>query len=864
VDPSHDAGEEPPAELKLTVRRLAPAGAGLTVLDADADGGADLLVWSAKGAELYLKGESRVDMPALDSLRDVTSAAAADFDNDGLTDLCVTAASGAVLLKNTKGRFEKHGATSLPAGRFEKAVWLDYDHDNDLDLFLLGAKSVLMRNQGSAGFADRTTDFPFVEGEAISAAVFRLVPDTKMQDMVVTYAKGNGVLYRDKLAGVYEAVPLKEIPAGASGLTAADVDNNGWIDVAFTTGQRVVTLLSQDGKWRAVEVSVSGAPTFADLENRGRLDLIAGGQVFRNGGGGRFDSGKQVPGLPNSAAWTSADFNGDGRTDLAGAAADGTVVARNETAVRNNWMRVALNGVKAPKLAPGAEVEVKAGTRYQKKTYDGLPLLFGLRADASIDTIRITWPNGLIQNETKQAVNQNHSYKEEERLTGSCPMIWTWNGREFQFITDVLGVAPLGASSGDGNYFPTDHDEYVQIPADALALRDGKYEVRITEELSEVAYLDQVKLVAVDHPSDVTIFTNEKFQGPPFPPFHLFGVRERAYPVAARDHEGRDVLARLTARDRRYPDAFRRSYSGVAELHALELDFERDAAPQNNAVLVLNGWVDWADGSTFRARAQEQDGGLVMPYLQVKDAGGQWRTVIDDMGIPAGKPKTIVVDLAGKFLAHTRAVRIVTNLCVYWDEIFLAENAASPRVQLTSWSPESANLGFRGFSKVEVHPARKQPEMFFYPQPRPVSNWNPTRGFYTRYGAVEELLEKIDDRFVIMGSGDEVRLLFDAVLLPALEAGWRRDFLLFVDGWAKDSDPNTAYSQNVEPLPFHGMSRYPYPATERYPDSESHRKYREEYNTRPALRLLRGLAGDVPDEKRGVLSRGGRSGPAAD
>jgi hypothetical protein len=92
-----------------------------------------------------------------------------------------------------------------------------------------------------------------------------------------------------------------------------------------------------------------------------------------------------------------------------------------------------------------------------------------------------------------------------------------------------------------------------------------------------------------------------------------------------------------------------------------------------------------------------------------------------------------------------------------------------------------------------------------------------------------------------MGSGDEVRLRFAAAALPPLPAGWRRDFLLKVDGWAKDADANTAFSQSVEPLPFHAMSRYPYPAGERFPDDALHRLYREYYNTRPALRLIRPL-----------------------
>ncbi|MGH9657503.1 MAG: FG-GAP-like repeat-containing protein, partial [Bryobacteraceae bacterium] len=432
------------------------------------------------------------------------------------------------------------------------------------------------------------------------------------------------------------------------------------------------------------------------------------------------------------------------------------------------------------------------------------------------------------------AAGRSVAYKEAPRLSGSCPMIFIWNGREFEFLTDVLGVAPLGASAGDGKYFPVDRDEYVWIPGSKLAARpDGDYEIRITEELREVSYLDHIRLMAVDHPAGVEIVTNDKFKAPPFPEFRLFGVTRRIYPSAARDQAGRDVRSRILRRDRVYPDGFRRSHAGVAERHSLDLDF---AGVGNRGVLVLNGWVDWADGSTFLAAAQESAEGLVTPYLQVKDEAGQWRTVIEDMGLPAGKPKTIAVDLTGKFLSASRQVRIVTNLCVYWDEIFFSEDTGPPPASLAPIRAASAELQFRGFSRPVIHPARTQPETFDYSRRSPASMWNPTPGLYTRYGGVLPLLEAADDRLLIMGSGDELRLRFPAP--PPPRPGWTRDFLLLVEGWAKDGDANTAHSGAVEPLPFRAMSQYPYPAPERFPQSAM----QTEYTTRPALRLLRPLA----------------------
>ncbi|MGD1071524.1 MAG: tetratricopeptide repeat protein [Bryobacteraceae bacterium] len=691
--------------------------AGLATIDATGKGQTDLLVWSSRGVSLYRQGVNFATDSGLGDLKGAIDIAPGDFDNDGLMDLCVLTEAGPLLYRN------------------------------------IGSSPALLRNQGAAGFADRTADFPFVNGRVTSAYKLRVVPDSKAFDLAVFYADHAPVIYRDQLGGHYQAAAFE--------------------------------------------------------------------------------------GKPRDLTQVEADFDADGRLDRVRVAADGIVhFMRNQTPSNRHWIRVQLAGVKSLKTGEDAEIEIKAGRLYRKRFYEGVPLLFDLGSATQADVVRITWMNGLIQNETRQAADKAYKYEEAQRLSGSCPMVWTWNGREFQFITDVLGVAPLGASDGDGSYFPVDHDEYVSIPGKALTPVNGHYDVRVTEELSEVSYLDQVQLYAVDHAADTEIYTNEKFKSPPYPEFRLFGVKHRIYPRAARDDKGRDVLPLILRTDLRYPDQFQRTESGVAERHTLDLDFGA-AAPNAQAVLFLRGWVDWPDGSTFRAASQESKEGLVMPFLQMQDASGKWQTVIRDMGMPAGKPKTIAVPL--RFISKNRKLRIVTNLCIYWDEIFLGEDAAQPVVTQSAAPIQTADLHFRGFSESRIDAQRKQPDTYSYANVSAASFWNPTPGLYTRYGDVRELVGDVDDRLVIMGSGDELALRFAASAFPPLKPGWTRDYLLKVDGWAKDRDPNTAFSTTVEPLPFHAMSVYPYPRNEHFPDDAAHRKYRAEYNTRPALRLIRPL-----------------------
>lgn len=811
---------------------LDPAAAGLTVLDFDGSGQPALLAWSKNGVILLKNGTTPVANTGLENLRNVVSIAPGDFNNDGLPDLAVITTTGVSLYVNRNGRFENFPA-KLPEGNFRKAVWMDFDHDYDLDLFLLGDQSVLLRNDGNAGFSDQTSRFPFVAGRAVDAATFELVPDNNELDMAIQYDDGRTVVYQDQLLGRYQAKTLPGTVQSASGIQAFDLNNDGWPDLIVSTTAGLHLLMNDHGKLidRHIGIKEKGPVAISDLANRSLADIVINNTVYRNNGRGGFLR-STVDGLPPAVAIANADFDGDGRPDLAFITPEGNLeIASNKIATPNHFLTIRLEGVKNLKQPQGAVVEVKAGAWYQKRAYAGLPLLFGLRDYSEVDTVRIVWPNGMVQNEIKQPAGKEFAYKEKPRLSGSCPMIFAWNGKDFEFITDVLGVAPLGASNGDGQFFPTNHREHIKIPGATLHASNGYYQIRITEELREVSYLDKVQLIAIDHPAGEEIFTNDKFKSPPFPPFRLFGVERKLYPLRATDQNGRDVLPRLLKRDFRYVDSFQHNYAGVAELHYLDLDFGK-AAPDDRAVLVLDGWIDWADGSTFMAALQENKDGLIFPYIQVKDANGHWKTVVEDTGVPSGKQKSMVVDLTGKFLSSSREVRIVTNMCLYWDEIYLSEKTAVPSVRLTRIDPESADLHYRGFSRVKIHPQRTQPESFSYAEWSPATMWNPTPGLYTRYGEVRELLTKADDRLVIMGSGDELRLLFNAHHLPPVAKGWTRDFLLLVDGWAKDADANTAYARSVGPLPFHGMSSYPYSKTQHFPDDPAHQEYLRLFNTR--------------------------------
>ena len=256
---------------------------------------------------------------------------------------------------------------------------------------------------------------------------------------------------------------------------------------------------------------------------------------------------------------------------------------------------------------------------------------------------------------------------------------------------------------------------------------------------------------------------------------------------------------------------------------------ERPAA-NARMVLLLTGWTDYAWSSDNLAASQ---GGkaMMLPALQVKDHHGRWQTVIQDIGIPVGRPQTVTVDLTGKFLSSSREIRIVTNMRILWDQILVDVSVHPTPARMVPLDPVKANLRWRGFS-AEVTPDGREPFGYDYEQISFTSPWKVMPGRYTREGDVRELLLKSDDMFVISRPGDEISLSFDAGKLPPLRAGWTRTFLLYADGFSKEMDINSASPDQVLPLPFHGMTKYPYAAPETYPMTATRRAYMEKYNTR--------------------------------
>jgi hypothetical protein len=316
--------------------------------------------------------------------------------------------------------------------------------------------------------------------------------------------------------------------------------------------------------------------------------------------------------------------------------------------------------------------------------------------------------------------------------------------------------------------------------------------------------------MVVDRPHDVEVHPNDKVIPPPFPPSEVWAVLGARSPMRAMDDAGHDVAARLADVDgvKVGPKALRPPpLKGLAEMTTLTLDFGSIDTSRPN-VLVMNGWLHWGGASSNIAAAQNPALGNPFPTLEAMTDDGRWGAVDVIVGAPAGKTKTMLVDLTGKLPPGVTQLRLTWALELHWDRIALAERMNNPvTIELP---PTSALLYHRGVPRM----TRAAPDQPFIPDYDDLLKRPPWRlipeGFCTRYGDVLDLLTATDDRYVIMNCGDACRIEFDVTGLPPVRDGWIREFFLYTDGWDKDMDHNVVTGNTVLPLPVHGQDEQRY------------------------------------------------------
>jgi len=856
-----------------------------TLGDYDADGDQDLFVstWSTNTntSRQYLFNNDHGVFSDIATASGITHSARdlfalfADYNNDGYLDLFLTNINGNKLYKNSGDGSFHPVSTAMDIGidfKGAAAVFADLDLEGDLDLFIAtNSENQLYRNNSDGTFTEIGKNAG-VGGASVTTrdVVFGDFDDDGDIDLFVLNEDGSNQYYDNLRRGYFRDITQNTglVTNNTPGsLANGDYNNDGSLDLFVTdlSGKNHILFRNRgDGTFepdarfnialQSIDQIHAKDVTFFDADNDGFLDLLISGSnknklragsgvrfLYNNGSGEFLNASSLLPDNLGSISQVDvADYDNDGDLDIFMSNSQGEIhLLRNDGGNLNNYLKIRLAGLRTGSsknnyFGIGAKVEVKAGDLYQMR-YMNQPIAhFGLGNRDGADVVRVLWSNGVPQNRLNPERNQ--TLVESQILKGSCPYLYAWNGNEYVFVTDVLWPSalgmPLGIMAGEPLYaFPNSTDEYLMMPGEKVHARDGKYTLQFTTELWESPYLDNINLVVLDHPESLDVYINETFIPPPYPPFRIYSVANKYLPLSAMDQLGNDLRSTLLAQDQKYTMHLTpATYQGITELHDLILHFG-DLGHADSIFLFLHGWLFPTDASINVNISQASLTSLIFPQLQVVDQDGNWKTVIENLGFPKGKNKTMIVDLTEKFIASDYQIRIRTNMQIYWDHIFIATDVTNNNLATINLQPTSADLHYRGFSTVSQKDF-SSPHIPDYYNITTGQKWRDLTGTYTRYGDVLPLLLESDSKYVIMNAGDEISLEFIAADLPDIPENWRRDFLFYNDGWLKDGDLNTAHGQTIEPLPFHGMTAYPYGPDDIYPYNEEFKVYMSTYNTR--------------------------------
>ena len=802
-----------------------------------------------------------------------------DFNYDFKTDLVLAGAGGVRLLKQeSANKFTAVTAqTKLPAtilnGSYTAAWAADIDLDGDLDV-VLGAEQALpgvLRNNGDGSLAEI---HPFAGVSGLRGFVWADIDGDGDPDAALIDGLDKLRVFANERSGQFKERDMPENLALARTVGVGDINSDGVLDLLVLGTDGIIVRVSDksDGQtWETGDVVritddlkflEGGARLFvADLDNNGGLDLLLvsttlpiggftpGALVWLSHQNGSFahpvDRPIEIP-LAPALGFGAADLNADGRLDLLGLTNNGQPIQAINHGTKNyHWQAIRPRAAQTTgdqrinSFGIGGEMEIRAGLLVQKQLVTGPIVHFGLGDQTGADVVRIVWPNGAVRAEFGTRADQ--TILAEQRLKGSCPFLFAYNGKEMKFVKDAV---PWGSAIGlrintIGTARVEATEEWYKIGGDELVPRNGFYDLRITAELWETYYYDQLALMTVDHPAETDVFVDERFV---IPPAKLaITTVEKSHKIAlAVDDSGNNVTDIVSRLDEKYLDNFGRGrYQGVSRDHYVEIDLGEDAPQSGPLWLIAKGWMHPTDSSINVAISQGQDVRAQPLSMEVPDGKGGWIVARPNLGFPAGRKKICLFDLAKVFRSGTpRRLRLRTNLEIFWDSIEWATGLPDTQLKTTRVSPATADLHYRGYSVIDK-PNASSPEVPNYNQFSASKQvWRDLIGYYTRFGDVRELLGKVDDRYVIMNAGDEMSLSFPEQ--PPPPAGWVRDYIFLGDGWIKDGDYNSTFSKTVLPLPYHAKQEYTTPpgkledewVYKKYPDDWQ--KYHTRYVT-PAI-----------------------------
>ncbi|HWN94361.1 MAG TPA: FG-GAP-like repeat-containing protein, partial [Methylomirabilota bacterium] len=767
------------------------------VADLNKDVVPDALVLGDRGVHLYrfATNGTAVETTAFAGLKDFAAVDGlfTDLNFRGDLDLVTRSANGELrVMSNLQNMYFVDTSTNAPAlNGVRQLATEDWNNDETLDLFVSGTDglTLLLKERGGSW----TNETSGSGGRAATAWLRSAKPSTfAVGDM-------NNDLRPDLVSADSDRVAI--FFNGSTNSTAfalrgfqthelklLDYDNDGWLDVfALGDGFRLFRNFGANG--------------FHDVTAKVGLDEIQG----------RIDS------------LSAADLDNDCDTDLIlNVSGTGLRLLRNDGGNKNQQLKVALQGTRSNSSGLGVRIDIAAGGLRVARRVHELPVEIGVGQHKQLDAVNPQWFE-LSPSYTEIVLTNCDPLRilELSLPTGSCPYLYTWDGERFQFASDFLCSAPLGLPVAPGKYIEADEDEIVWLGNEQIfkpkTSRNGakeNYVLQMTEELREVLYLDEAKLLVVDHPAGTEVHSTTKLlpgkSSAGFGKHELVTLRNRLLLRSAANEAGLDVANALAEIDQHFasPSRLREpQLRGLAEPHSVTVDFG-ELPVRKPLVLALTGWLRFGGGMANIAASSYSEFPFPFPTLEA-EVNGQWQRVNVEMGAPSGRSKTILVDLANELPPGARTLRVTAAFEIHWDRIALFERAGEMETKITRLAPSSTDLHWRGYSEMtELHtrPADTSPSplngvrggigkrptsttgnaeggvvrspTLLVPDYTHVSSspfWRITpSGWATRYGEVDELVAARDNAFVLVCGGDELTLEFAADQLAPKPAGMER------------------------------------------------------------------------------------------
>ena len=866
LSPAEQPTASPKGEIFGDTLSIKTAAGNEQVLTADLNQNSqiDYLIYSAEALTwLEMDEQNRLTERAHNfDVAGLNSIAVADIDNNGHVDLyfCVAGANR-LYLQSSEGNFAEVAAEQgvADSGRCNDVYLIDADHDGDLDIFVLNeeSNSELYNNNRNESFR------PLNETQSMGLTSARsLLANDIDQDRDVdllwldTEHQLHGLI-NDRL-WQYQTIDLGPELSQEKILrmVADDLDADGRIELFTlnTDSQLKQWTLSETGFFKSRNLNISNfeiSPdtdlSILDFDGNGIPDLLlsneSGAKLFNFQEDGSL-RGLTETALSNARPSTSHQLNGpalvgqsegewklhlpgEGRHDFAMLSFSG----KEETAdnMRSNASAVGTH-VTVRRLRSWQQTDTFK--KHSSEGQDLMPLAIGLGVEGQADYVKLIWPDGVMQTETgilKGALK----ITETQRQLSSCPVLFAWDGERYTFVSDVLGVGGLGFFVEPGKAASPRPWEYFKLPQGLPAEQEGTLTLKLTEPMEENAYFDSVDLWRYELPPGWQMTLDERMQinGPQVTGRPIF-FRESLVPVKASNDRDQEVLETVLHKDNKAAPVGKLDSQFIGKLeapHSLTLEFNQVVNPEGAApVLLADGWVEYPYSQTLFA-AWQADEKYQSVTLEARDANGQWHLVVKEFGYPAGMPREMALPLSGELQLpkETLALRLTTNLEVYWDRLrviydeteTLMQSEQQPVVERQPMlEARQAKTGFPLRTTAE----QRRPE-YNYDLRKPFWDTRYLPGFYSQLGPVKELVSAQDDALAIIGPGEELHLSFGAPEKPQRE-GWSRFYILESRGYAKDMDMYTQDGEQVGPLPVINQS-----AVAQQKKDELHKRYHTRY-----------------------------------